>query len=623
MKKSILIFLLVFIFVFKNTLFSAEKDSIKIKVTYTSLEFQKLYPDSFVSIDTNLFLFHQYNEAYRFDNFYKNTGNIGSPTMNLKLQTPQETAFNIGLHQFDIFKFSPEKIKFYDTYTPFFDFFYVQGNKEMQRFRALHSRNINPLWNVSVLFNSVRSEGFYLNQKTHLSNLGVTSRFKSKNEKYHLYFSYISNKFHVGENGGLQYDSTFATTSKLGKQGLAVNLNEAKHELEEKTFSLFQTLLLSPCVSDSATNDSLIVNKKSKNKVKLVHHAIYKKSDYNFLEPLPSLSYYKNIFLDSTATNDSINHQELSNKLFINIIHPSTLKAWDFSSGIKYDIGKTINMNLDSNYFNLHAFYDFNKNFQLGNFCINGSYIIAGANASDFNLTEKIELKASKTTLLKIGVNHHFYSPSFIQSNLISNHLRWKNDLKKIKVNSLFTEIAWTALNTSFKAEYKHLNNWVFFDKSIEVEQATKAVNHFSLNLNNKLNFSRIFIISNLEYQWVSDKTIIQVPQLMLNASVFYANKIFKNKLNFRAGIDTRLYKGYYSNSYFAPFSISYSQTEYFTDFYPIVDAFIDFSVKRMRIFLKYEHVNQGLTSSNYFIFQHHPHNPGVFRFGFSWMFFD
>ena len=232
-----------------------------------------------------------------------------------------------------------------------------------------------------------------------------------------------------------------------------------------------------------------------------------------------------------------------------------------------------------------YYFCDFNKKFQLGNFCINGNYIIAGANASDFNLTEKIELKASKTTLLKIGVNHHFYSPSFIQSNLISNHLSWKNNLKKIKVNSLFTEIAWTELNTSFKAEYKHLNDWVFFNKSIEVEQATNPVNYFSLNLNNKLNFSNIFIISNLEYQWVSDKTIVQVPQLMLNASVFYANKIFKNKLTFRAGIDTRLYKGYYSNSYFAPFSISYSQTEYFTDFYPIVDAFIDFSVKRMRIF--------------------------------------
>ena len=275
MKKSILILLLVFIFVLKNTLFSAEKDSIKIKTTYTSLEFQKLYPDSFVSIDTNLFLFHQYNEVYRFNNFYKNTGNIGSPTMNLKFETQQNSGFDIGLHQFDIYKFSPEKIKFYDTYTPFFDFFYVQGNKEMQRFNVLHNRNINPFWNIGVAFNSIRSDGFYLNQKTHLSNLGITSRFKSKNEKYHLYFSYISNKFHVGENGGLQYDSTFATTSKLGKQGLAVNLNEAKHELEEKTFSLFQTFLFSPCVPDTATNDSLIANKKSKTFPSMLLSALY------------------------------------------------------------------------------------------------------------------------------------------------------------------------------------------------------------------------------------------------------------------------------------------------------------------------------------------------------------
>ncbi|MBR2629157.1 MAG: hypothetical protein IKD24_05670, partial [Alistipes sp.] len=45
---------------------------------------------------------------------------------------------------------------------------------------------------------------------------------------------------------------------------------------------------------------------------------------------------------------------------------------------------------------------------------------------------------------------------------------------------------------------------------------------------------------------------------------------------------------------------------------------------KRMRIFLKYQHLNNGLFGNGqYFTVTGHPQNPGMFKMGLSWGFYD
>ncbi|MFR7965395.1 MAG: putative porin [Alistipes finegoldii] len=57
---------------------------------------------------------------------------------------------------------------------------------------------------------------------------------------------------------------------------------------------------------------------------------------------------------------------------------------------------------------------------------------------------------------------------------------------------------------------------------------------------------------------------------------------------------------------------------------YPYVDAFVMGKWKRMRIFLKYQHVNKGLFGNGeYFSAANYPLNPGMFKIGISWGFYD
>ena len=89
-------------------------------------------------------------------------------------------------------------------------------------------------------------------------------------------------------------------------------------------------------------------------------------------------------------------------------------------------------------------------------------------------------------------------------------------------------------------------------------------------------------------------------------------------------GLDGRFNTKYYMPSYNPALAEFYNQREYELGGYPYLDAFIAAKWKRMRIFLKYQHLNYGLFGNGeYFTVAGYPLNPGMFKMGISWGFYD
>ena len=89
-------------------------------------------------------------------------------------------------------------------------------------------------------------------------------------------------------------------------------------------------------------------------------------------------------------------------------------------------------------------------------------------------------------------------------------------------------------------------------------------------------------------------------------------------------GLDGRYNTKYYAPGYNPALSVYYNQREVETGNYPYMDAFVMGKWKRMRIFLKYQHVNKGLFGNGeYFSAARYPLNPGMFKIGISWGFYD
>jgi hypothetical protein len=106
--------------------------------------------------------------------------------------------------------------------------------------------------------------------------------------------------------------------------------------------------------------------------------------------------------------------------------------------------------------------------------------------------------------------------------------------------------------------------------------------------------------------------------------SYYYEFWIKRDILRLQVGMDGRFNTSYCVQGYNPALSVFYNQNEAKVGNYPYLDAFIAAKWKRMRILLKYQHWNYGLFGNQeYFAVAHYPLNPGMFKIGISWTFYD
>ena len=124
--------------------------------------------------------------------------------------------------------------------------------------------------------------------------------------------------------------------------------------------------------------------------------------------------------------------------------------------------------------------------------------------------------------------------------------------------------------------------------------------------------------------QFSSDQTVAPVPLVTAYLSYFYEFWVKRDVLRLQVGLDGRYNTSYYAPGYNPALATFYNQREVEVGNYPYIDAFVTAKWKRMRIFLKYQHVNYGLFGNNqYFTVAGYPLNPGMFKLGISWGFYD
>jgi hypothetical protein len=56
---------------------------------------------------------------------------------------------------------------------------------------------------------------------------------------------------------------------------------------------------------------------------------------------------------------------------------------------------------------------------------------------------------------------------------------------------------------------------------------------------------------------------------------------------------------------------------------YPFINVFLNFKVKRTRVFVMFDHLNAGMLGSNYEMVPGYPMNIRMLRYGLSWTFYN
>ena len=128
-----------------------------------------------------------------------------------------------------------------------------------------------------------------------------------------------------------------------------------------------------------------------------------------------------------------------------------------------------------------------------------------------------------------------------------------------------------------------------------------------------------------------SNSEIIDLPLVTLRAAGYFEH-LFRftrtgGKLNAQLGADVTYNSLYYPYSYMPATGVFYRQALVTAGNYPYINLFLNFKVKRTRIFVMFDHFNAKLMGQsiqyNYYYVPNYPMNIRMLRYGLAWTFYD
>ena len=302
--------------------------------------------------DSSLLNFHIYDPVRQAEYEYAHLGNLGSAHRQLVYQPLFHKGFDVGYHNFDLYKTKSADLPYYQLEKAYSDIYFSQTNQEKTSFRARFSKPIAQDMYIGIYYNNINNEGIYTNQVSRANTFAGTLNYQSKNQKYRSFFSFMTNTIEQKENGGGQInDSRFV--KNLIAVGRPVNTSTGDARYFERDISYTQfyylqkipkpkaqptkedslrTLVTRP--ADSTNTRSLTQNRFGSNnqnvnqssngetanstgrKFTLKHRLSLKRGTYKYVD-VNNLSYYGDFVLDDRGVRNFIRTNQIENEFSI------------------------------------------------------------------------------------------------------------------------------------------------------------------------------------------------------------------------------------------------------------------------------------------------------------------
>ncbi len=553
------------------------------------------------------------------------------------------------------YTYNMENVPFYNSKTPLFRFTYLESGQKRFReenFNVMVAHNVSPSTSFNVNYKARGTRGQYNRQRTKNHNLSVA--FNHTGKRYSVHAAYYNNHIEQQENGGVVGEWAISDTTFEMPSGVPMKLSDAEAEniYRNNAFFLKQTYgvpLQTLTEADFSMADYSAVyfghsfeysswsKRYTDKRAPYVNERASRDPETGLFVP-ETKEYYENWYLDPRQTNDSLYERVISNRIFIEA------QPWDrngvvgtLDGGIGIDMhtyvqiapgsylsGKYSRVNKTS-YFaygsirgKIKRFVDWDADFK---------FYPSGYRGGDLRLGAHMALKGrlrGHPLILEGRFLLDRRSPNYWQENLLSNHFMWNTPLSR-ETDTRF-EVKLSMPDFAFEAGANHgiVDNKIYYGATSHIEQAAGNVNLTSVYARKDFRLGGLHLDNRVLLQWSTDQEVVPVPLFSAFLSYYYEFWVVRNVLRLQIGLDSRFNSKYYAPSYNPALSEYYNQREVEVGAYPYTDFFVMGKWKRMRIFLKYQHLNKGLFGDDkYFSAAHYPLNPGMFKIGISWGFYD
>jgi len=635
---------------FSSGLFAQRPDSVKtpriLKEWNLSSDFSE---EVVVPLDTLFPLFHRYRLADKYSSFNASLGNYGLPFYQInffdRITDPDKFLYSY----YYPFMHTPENAVFMNTQTPFTELNWsFAGPRETseQTFRIRHSQNVNRFLNFGLIYDIIYSLGQYNYQRAEDKTFTFYSSYTGI--KYKLYFAAGINNLTSYENGGITDKSELSKFKPADIRDVPTNLgslNKANSMLKNKNLLLVQRYTLSTITAEKSDS----VPQKRSGFFGLSgtfsHILTLESNRRTYTDGYPKSGFYDSIYINKTATFDSLYERSLKNTVRFDFTTDESRKfRLGGGVGIRNEMYRysqivpthdtifadTLVWNRSSNAVLGRLFNSIGDKFR---WLATGELYLTGYRAGDFSLNGEIrksfDWKKGRASWLITGgiVNRQ---PSFWFDRWGSNHFEWHNNMSKELRFDVGSGFSYPARKAELKFNYAIIDNYTDLDTLALPSQHTGGLSVAAITVRKELRAWKFHLATDALIQKSSNTEVLDLPLATVRAAAYFEHLFrFKStggRLNIQLGADLTYHTLYHPYSYMPATGRFYRQ-DVSTGDYPFINVFFNFKVKRTRVFIMFDHVNYGMMGKNikynYEMIPNYPMNIRTFRYGLSWTFYD
>ncbi len=542
-------------------------------------------------------------------------GNLGNASRSLLFSPNLSAGFDPGFHAFDIYKWTADKVRFFNTTRPYSSITYQLGSRVEQMIELFHTQNIKPNWNFSFQYRLINSPGFFKNQKTNHNNYLLNSWYQTKNKRYNNYFVLLGNKLQSSENGGIKdnlnyldntlYKDRFNIPTKLGgDEVFSSNFFSTKittgNKYSEFTFLLRQQYDLGK--KDSLVTDSTVVPLFFP-RLRFEHTLQYNRDKYIFQDLIGDSLYYKKYYdynlrrpIDTFILND--NWKEIINDFSI-YQFPDAKNLQQFIR-----LGLMI-QNLTGefaaqkkSFFNTagHAEYRNKTRNQEWDIEASGKLFFTGLNLGDFEVHISLQrLLGKKIGSVQLGFENVNRTPSFIFDNRSSFYLNHTiESFKKENNTHLFASYLLPSFKFRITGHYYLLNNYSYISKYYELKQENSLFNILQIALQKTIKLGKKWNWhAEVYFQQTVGNSPVNVPTIYSRNRIAYEGDLGFKNLDIALGVEIRYRSSYKADNYSPVLGQFFRQDSItISNALPDISAYVHFRIKPFKAFIRFENLN-------------------------------
>jgi len=610
-----------------------------------SITIQYRFPDSTrkYSLDSSVLDFDRY---YPVPSSYLCLGNNGAAALPILYQPYAVPGFDPGFHAYDIYRFTVEQTRLYQTTRPFSSLSYQLASGKEQMLMASHTQNPRPNLNFGFDYRLITAPGFFVTQNTNHNAFRVYTTYQGRRKRYQSALIFLGNRIRASENGGIQNDSFLLDPNRKDRFSVPVNLgNNAAYRNNPfvttvLTGNQYQDLTLWFRHSyDLGRRDSLQVNDSTKEylfypRLRLQHTFRLSTNQYRFSDVIADsvryADWYDQRLRAATDTFSLYEKWRILHNEFSLVQFPDTRNlAQFFRAGAAYQLieGQVRSGTLRFHNFYLSAEYRNRTRNRKWNLLLNGMFYLSGLNAGDYQAEARLERVLSpRLGNIQLWFRNVNRNPSFMYDSRSSFRLDTTQvSLNKENITSFSVEWKKSAFQLSLT---NHLiASLAYYQDRYRTDQYAPLINLTRMSGSFRLKLVR-------KWYWYAEGSVqrvdrsapVRVPLLYTRNRLVFEGKFFKN-LQLHTGLEARYFTPFRAYGYSPVPGQFYVQNEVELRNLPDVAAFAHFRIRGFAGYLRVENLNtayveQGLAFvNNNFAAPHYPTQGLMFRLGIQWWF--